>query len=272
MPPEKEKELEVKVPAADEPKEVKVDLEKKAVVTPDPAADAVAKQKDADEKERKRQEYLSRKFEQGLKKLDEVLAKIEPKAPEKQEDSKDEIDQLAEKDWKLGVTKLTEKVIEQRESKLREEMEARSREQRLELSRQKVVQRYPNVEDPNAEEGRLYRESMNEMAAEDPSIYQNVYGPVLVMNRMEEKLQSMGKVPNVYRPQVEQEIASETARRQRIGAASLPASRPSGNENYVILSAEEQQICKENGIPFEVYARNKNLTAEQRREGVSVKL
>lgn len=271
MPPEKqEKEIEVKVPAVEEQKEVKVDLETNKEVKPDPAAEAAAKQQAADEKERKRQEYLSRKFEQGLKKLDEVLLKIEPRQPAKTEEPGDPIEEAAQKDWKLGVKMVAENLLTEREQKARQEAEQRARTEKLDRSRLKVLERYPTVEDDSTEEGQLYLEAMNEMAKEDPAIYRNEYGPILVMNRMEEKLQRMGKTPAAYRPQVEQEVASEVARRQRVGAGSLPVGRVS-NENIVVLTVEEQQMCKENGLPYARYAEMKRMTGKDFREGVSVR-
>lgn len=269
--PDPVKEKEVKIPAAEEPKEVKVDLETNKEVKSDPAAEAAEKQRAADDKERKRQEFLSRKFEQGLKRLDEVLATIQPKVQPKVEPAEDPIEAAAQKDWKLGVGMVLEQELSKRDQKEKEATEQRAREAKLDRSRQRVLQRYPTIADDDSEEAKLYLQSMNEMAQEDPAIYKNEYGPVLVMNRMEEKLQAMGKVPAAFRPQVEQEVDHEVARRQRIGASSLPAGRQSGSENIVVLSAEDMQICKENAIPVEVYARMKNMSAQQRREGVPVK-
>lgn len=272
MPPEKEKEIEVKVPAVEEPKGVEVNLKPEA--KPDAATEAAARQKAADdaaEKERKRLEYLARKFEQGLKKLDEVAANLKPAAPAKPAEDVDPIEELAQKDWKLGVAEVTKRVLEEKERKDREEAERKSRETKLERARTTVLNRYPNIEDENTEEGRLYVQAMNSMATEDPRIYQNEYGPVLVMHRMEELMRAAGKVPPAYRPQVEQEVDSEVRRRERIGAGSLPAGRQTGSENIVVLTAEEKQICDENSIPYERYASFKRMSGKDFREGVSVK-
>lgn len=271
MDPKLEK--EVKVPSAEEPKEVAVDLNKQEV-KPDAAAEAAARQKaaeDAAEKDRKQLGYATRKLEAALKKIDELTTSLKPApAAKPAEEVEDPIEAAANKNWQLGVGMLLDKKLTEREQKEKEASEERARVAKLDRARTTVLNRYPTIEDDSTEEGRLYIQAMNAMAAEDPRIYQNEYGPVLVMHRMEEMMQEAGKLPPAYRPQVEQEVNSEVKRRQRIGAGSLPAGRQNGSENIVVLTAEEQQICKENGITLERFAQMKRLTGREFRDGVTV--
>ena len=181
----------------------------------------------------------------------------------------DEIDQLAQKDWKAAVKKLgadeAKRVLD--EERAQKEALAKQQDQVaiLNASRAKVASKY-NLEDENSEEYKLYTEAMNE----NPQFLSNPYGPELTMYEMEKKMRSKGlKLPE-ERQDFNNEVDLETQRRERIGAGGATPPGSAGGSGKVTLTTQQVQFARENNIPLEAMAKMAKLQASDYQEGVSV--
>lgn len=205
--------------------------------------------------------YQTRKLEQAMRELSEVKQQLasRPQVVQKESQNLDEIDEIAQKDWKMGVKKVVLPEIESKiEEILRKRDEAQAQltrrnfaEAELDKSKQKVLQKYPQVEDEASEESSLYRQ----VISEDPSILQNVHGPEIAMYRMEERMQQMGRTPKSVKPIIDREVN----RLARAGASSIVGRQMSQN-GKITLTKEQKEFCDHYNIPYEQYA--KNLKAE----------
>src|SRR3990167_5068645 len=149
---EPEEGSEVVIDLEKKPEEKQADLPKPAVVqTPDEVRrlhNTIA--------------YQTRKLEQAMRELQEMRTTLASRPQTVQESSRDldEIDEIAQKDWKLGVKKVVEKDIEakvqellQRQAIMQAQVQRQaSLESELDKSKQKVLSKYPYVEDDSTEE------------------------------------------------------------------------------------------------------------------------
>ena len=209
----------------------------------------------------KRMEYQARQFEKKSRELEELKAtlsniRVTTDAPQTE---MDELDEIAQKDWKKAVRKLAEEEAKRILQETYQEQDRKVKEQslirELESSKQKVRERYPQIEDENSEESHIYMEVLNE----SPHLLQNPYGPELAMHRMEEKLRAQGRIT----PQVKEVVDKELSRRARVGAGALPQGRSGAKTNTYTLTQDQKAYCDHNGISYEVYAR----TAKQLETG-----
>ena len=251
--------------APDTPSSVTVDLDKKPDQKPDVPKEAPKPSQDFS-KLNNTIAYQTRQLEKAMRELAEVRSQLNSRpqtvqAPQNQ----DEIDEIAQKDWKLGVKKVVEKDIESKVQELFEKREQAKRELELkaasegdlEKSKQRVIQKYPAIEDSGSEEQSLYLEVINE----DQSLLKNIHGPEIAMYRMEEKLRLMGRTPAGVKPIVDREVN----RLARAGASSVVGRQASPN-GKITLTKEQKEFCDHYSIPYEKYA--KNLKADTSRGGV----
>lgn len=216
--------------------------------------------------------YQNRKLDQAMRQLQETQVQIatlreQRTVPQNAPKELDEIDEIAQKDWKQGVKKLVEKefnvqsMIEdafaKREKATAEIQHKKTLENELEKSKQRVLERYPTIEDETSEESSLYRQVVNE----DSSLLSNVHGPEIAMYRMEEKMRQTGKIPSSSRPMIDK----EAQRLARAGVSSVVGRQPSPN-GKITLTKEQKEFCDHYSIPYEQYA--KNLKAQDFRGGV----
>ena len=194
-----------------------------------------------------------------------ALRETNPAKAEVVQDQLDDIDRVAQSDWKAGVKKLVEPEIEARVQKAfqereQKEVEAQRRyavESELDKSKQKVIQKYPKIEEDGSEENTLYLEVINE----DSSLLRNTHGPEIAMYRMEEKMRQMGRVPPSVKPVVDKEVN----RLVRAGASSVVGRTASPN-GKITLTKEQKEFCDHHGLPYDRYA--KNLKAQDARGGI----
>lgn len=211
--------------------------------------------------------YQTRQLEKAMKELAEMRSQIASRQQtvQSQPQTQDEIDAIAEKDWKLGVKKVVEKDIEakvqeilaKREEALQEVQKRTAAEQELEKSKQRVLQKYPSIEESGSEEARLYREVLNE----DSSLLSNIHGPEIAMYRMEEKLRQSGVVPQSVRPVLDREVS----RLARAGMSSV-IGRTNATRKTSELTKEQKEFCKHHGISEDAYKAN--LKSQDSRGGV----
>ena len=270
MPDEKQPDVEI-INDEPEPQEeqVVVDLEKK----PENQADQ-PKQPEKPSPEISKLNntiaYQTRKLEQAMRELQEMkqrFASVPQQSEKGQTASTDEVDEIAQKDWKLGVRKVVEKDIETKiqdafAKKEQAEAEVKRRsavESELEKSKRKVLDKYPQIEDDSSEEAAIYRQVINE----DNSILSNVYGPEIAMFRMEDRMRQMGKTPPSVKPIVDREVSRLT----RAGASSVVGKTTSTN-GKITLTKEQKEFCDHYSIPYTEYA--KNLKADNADGGVQI--
>lgn len=211
--------------------------------------------------------YQTRQLERAMKELAEVRQQMaKPQnLPRPEGVQPDEIDEIAQKDWKLGVKRVVEKDIEAKVQELfqkREEAQAElnrrnAAESELDKSKKRVIERYPNIEDTSTEESKLYLEVINE----DNSLLRNIHGPEIAMYRMEERMKQRGIVPPSVRPVVDR----EAQRLARVGASSV-IGRTNGTKTFD-LTMEQKEFCKHHNISQDVYKKH---LKNNFRDGVEV--
>src|SRR3990167_4752531 len=227
----------------------------------------------------KRNEYLARQQERTNKQLQEAIGAIQSfltakneqaEVPTSQPQVQDDLEKIAEQDWKkavkiLGREAASEVLAEERQKW--EELSRRERENHiLENSKKIVLERYPSLENESSEEAQVYLEVLRE----DPSVLSNSHGPEIAMSRMEQKLAQMGKNAGQVRSVLDREVGRERERLIRAQATSGVSSRSSGGETKIVLSQDEKEFCDEKGLPYERYAEMKRRDKSAFKEGVSV--
>ena len=242
--------------------QVTVDLDKKA----EPKATETPKQaqpRTSDEIQRLNNTiaYQTRKLEQAMRELHEVKTQLisRPQTVQQDNSSQDEIDQIAQRDWKQGVKKVVEKDIEakvqeilfKRDEAMQQVQRRVAVESELARSKQLVLSKYPAISDDSSEQSSLYRQVLNE----DSSLLSNVHGPEIAMYRMEEKMRQMGQTPASSKPIVDREVN----RLVRAGASSV-VGKTQGQNNKITLTKEQKEFCDHYKIPYEQYARNLKAT------------
>ena len=269
LPEDKEPEIEIldnePEEAPDTPSSVTVDLDKPAQKQDEKPKEAPKPSQDFS-KLNNTIAYQTRQLEKAMRELAEVRSQLASRpqnvqAPQNQDD----IDVIAEKDWKLGVKKVVEKdieskvqeILEKRDQAIREVQQKAASEKELENSKTRVLQRYPQIEESGSEEQRLYLDVINE----DQTLLKNIHGPEIAMYRMEEKLRSMGRTPQSVKPIVDREVS----RLARAGASSVVGRQASPN-GKITLTKDQKEFCDQNGLDYGHYA--KHLKAESARGGV----
>lgn len=268
LPDEKEPDVEIindePEEAPDTPSSVTVDLDKKPDQKPDVPKEAPKPNQDYS-KLNNTIAYQTRQLEKAMRELAEVRSQLNSRPQTAQPQSQDEIDQIAEKDWKLGVKKVVEKdieakvqeILEKRDAAIKEVQQRSASEAELEKSKQRVLQKYPTVEEQGSEEQRIYLQVINE----DQSLLRNIHGPEIAMYRMEERLRDMGRTPQSVKPIVDREVN----RLARAGASSVVGRQASPN-GKITLTKDQKEFCDHYSIPYDQYA--KNLKAQDARGGV----
>ena len=251
--------------APDTPSSVTVDLDKKPDQKPDVPKEAPKPSQDFS-KLNNTIAYQTRQLEKAMRELAEMRSQLASRPQTVQApQSQDEIDQIAEKDWKLGVKKVVEKdieskvqeILEKRDQAIKEVQLKTASEQELEKSKKRVIDRYPSIEEQGSEEQRIYLNVLNE----DQSLLRNVHGPEIAMYRMEERLREMGRTPQSVKPIVDREVS----RLARAGASSV-VGRQASSDGKITLTKEQKELCDHYSIPYQQYANN--LKAGNARGGV----
>ena len=254
MPAKTEKEPEIQiVKSEEEPKEVLIEQEK-IIEKEEPAEDL--KQVDEIKKLHKRLEYSNRQTEKALKKMEEMAQRIQSIQPPTQNtaEGQDELDKLAEKDWKAAVRALGRdealKTFQELQNGMAQQQARNESLSENEKSKDAVRKKYPMIDDENSREAQVYIEVLNE----NPQLLKNVYGPELAMYKMEEKLRSSRN--------------PELQRESRVRAAYIPTGRTPNPGGPIILTEEEKELCDRTGTPYDRYASMRKMGAQDFREGV----
>jgi len=172
-------------------------------------------------------------------------------------------DELAKKDWKKAVD-------------LRAEIKARQQYQQfstsdefnrvLEESKTDVLQRHPELSDPTSEKSKLYRN----IVTANPEYTSMKKGPIHAMREMEEYMErNLGyKREDIVKAETKAR-ADEQARLNRVQISST-AGRNVSEGNKVMLTKDEVDFCKMQGIDPKQYALNKKKLASSGRGGIQL--
>ena len=199
--------------------------------------------------------YMGRQFNELSKKLDNfTLAQGAQRAGVSLNDSKDPYDELVEKDWKQAVRTLAREEAEHlRQQQIQYDYQRQLEQQKvsiLEQSKQKVMAKYPEINDQDSEIAKKYMKILNQ----NQDYLRNDRGPVLAMRDMEDELRDEGRLDEVSQRAVEKEVT----RQVRTGAATLPrTSNGATSSNKITLTREEKELCDTNNIRYESFASMK---------------
>lgn len=150
------------------------------------------------QKERNRNEYLHRQMQKTLGELRQFTNNLSSGAgqqvqPSSEPDQElDEIDKVAQKDWKKGVSMVIQQELLAEKQKLQAQALQHQQYAELEKSKQLVRERYPEIDDESSETAKEYIRILNS----DPSLLQEKRGPELAMYRMEEGMKTRGASPS----------------------------------------------------------------------------
>lgn len=264
---EPEKEPEVIVTAEEhKPEEVEINLSpKQETPAPDPT-----------EKLRSQMFYEQRQLEKRLlaqqqKMMEELANRIsgnaQPKGTEKLDDFDEEVERVAQTDWRKAVDMRAERIAEKKmEERLRaieserKQSEARESAARVEVkSREKVLKEFPDILDESTPEFREYMEIYNREVNDDPMFQYNPRKHEIILPELREKFKGRSV-----------EVNSEIERLKRVAVGSSSPARPNSTSNKIMLTQDEIEMCKRSGIPIESYARTKKLGASGLKEGIVI--
>ena len=168
----------------------------------------------------------------------------------------DELDKIAQKDWKLAVRKLASeeanKIYLTEKQKLDVAREQETVAAKVERNSQAVLARHPDLSDGGSEKAQIFQSILEK----NPEWRTSPDGPLLVMYQMEDEIRKAGG-----------EVV-EPNRLARAAATSLPASKVVSSNNKIVLTREQKEFCDQNGVSYEDYARTLKKSGE--RTGVEI--
>lgn len=264
--PQKEEKEQVAIVNAPEPEQTLVDVTPKSAT---PEASKPSAEEERLTKLTNKIGFLERKLEKEARAHAELAQSLQnlkfvPQG-QKDEESIDpsldpEIHRIMESNYQKGIELLVEKKLREKEAVQLEQQKRQFQELELTKSKQKVLERYPNIEDESTDEAKLLIEVLNE----DRGLSLNVHGPEIAMYRMEEKMRQRGMQP----PYVKEVLNQEQQRQRRVSTVSTPAGKPSGESGRIILTADQKEICDRMKIPYSRYHEMLKMTAANFKEGV----
>lgn len=263
---ETEPEVEIKPSEIKPVDQVNIEIDEK---TGKPVAEVEAPKQTEDEVSKLRNQFfyeLRQSEKRQREAIEQYLQRIStPVKPEKSNQEFDEIDQLAEQDWKKAVAKLAEKEAERKLEAYKEQQKKENEERQIkevalyqeERSKQRVLKEFPDLLDESSSTFKNYMDIFNREAMEDPSFLANPRKHEIVASQ----LRSNGHTVN---PEVE--------RLKRVNASGYTTTRNVQPGKRIELTQEEIDLCDKSGIPYATYAQNRDLLKKGGfKEGVELK-
>lgn len=254
--------VEVSVETQDIPKE-EVQEEPKVVVKeekPKPSID--------DQSWRNKVFAQDRIIQKMNREIEEMRQKVisEPSSTKTEVNSElDEIDKLAQTDWKAAVNKLAERkareIMDNEKIHIQEQQERLSVQNTMETNSRSVVEKHPELNEAESEKSTIFQSILSN----NPRWRTSPDGPLLVMYEMENELRKRGYD---VEGNVTQKVEKEVSRITRASASSLPASRQTTSTNKIVLTREQREFCDQNGMSYEDYART--LSKSRGKEGIEI--
>lgn len=168
---------------------------------------------------------------------------------------------LAKQDWKIAVdlrnTINNEQAFSQYETQ-------RTNRQVLSESKERVLQRYPGLSSDTSEETKLY----NEVLDMHPEYLTLPKGPIFAMRDMEELAEERG-IQLSGKKTAPSSDAARVASSSAKAALTAGGRYPESQGRRVVLTKDELEFCKEQGIKPEDFARER-LNVEASRKGVQL--
>lgn len=159
----------------------------------------------------------------------------------------DELDKLAQKDWKKAVELVSERVFQKQQREIYERTKVEESTMELQKNIKVVAEKYPELDDIGSEQSQIYQQVL-----EKHPRWRNIPdGPYLAMREMEDELRVKGYDID---GRIKKGVETERERLTRVGATSLntPRKVPS---NTIILTKENKEFCDINGISYADYAK-----------------
>lgn len=176
-------------------------------------------------------------------------------------ETKAEWDALARQDWQAAVdlrSIISARKVQEESRKV--EQTTRS----LDESKNKVLQRHPELADANSEKGKIYLNILER----NPEYLTMSKGPVLAMRDMEDEMESLGYTKEQIFDS-KKVVAQNEATRISRGALTNSGRMPEKSARTVTLSKDDLEFCKTQGIDPKDYARER-LELENNRKGAQL--
>lgn len=172
-----------------------------------------------------------------------------------------EWDEKLQKNWKGTVEELADARVDakmrEREERSRQENERVANANLLESNKISVLKRHKELNDETSQKAEVYRQVIQE----HPEYLSNVFGPVLAMRDMEEKLRESGYVDDTVRPIVDKEVARQV--RTNGSAVAKGNSNPSSSKT-ITLTKDQKEFCDANNLKYQEYAKYASMLANKR--------
>jgi len=164
----------------------------------------------------------------------------------------EEWDALAKQDWKQAVSLMSQVTYQNQQAAIKDT-------ERLEKSKSTVLDRHPDLNDPNSEKYKIF----NQIITENPQYLTDPKGPIHAMRDMEEHMETvLGRPRASIVAAKKQGAEAERLRTQRSALMSGGGRTPdAGSGNKVMLTKEELDFCKHNQVDVKEYAKNKQMLA-----------
>ncbi len=172
-----------------------------------------------------------------------------------------EWDALARKDWRTAID--LRSIISAR--KVQEEGRRQDTHSRvLDESKNKVLQRHPELADANSEKGKIYLNILEK----NPEYLNMPKGPIVAMREMEEAMEDLGYTREQIFESKKAATQNEATRVSR-GALTGGGRMPEKSARTVTLSKDDMEFCKSQGIDPKDYAKEK-LNLENNKKGAQL--
>lgn len=177
--------------------------------------------------------------------------------------TEDKWDDLAKKDWKKAVDLRSQIQAEDRITKSTQTVEFN---RVLEESKQSVLKRHPELNDPNSEKSKIFKN----IVVANPEYTNQKKGPLSAMYEMEDYMEkNMGyKREDIVKAETRARQA-ESDRHSRVQLTSTTGHHISEG-NKVTITKDEMDFCKLQGIDPKTYAINKKKLAGAGKGGIQL--
>ena len=254
--------VEVSVESQETPK-TEVQEEPKVVVK-----EEKPKQTSDDQSWRNKVFAQDRIIQKMSREIEEMRQKVvsEPSSTKQEVNTElDEIDKLAQTDWKAAVNKLAERkareILNDEKKHIEEQQEKIQVRTTMEANAQNVVSKHPELNEDGSEKSVIFQSILSN----NPRWRTSPDGPLLVMYEMENELRKRGYDVEGKTGEI---VKNEVSRIARASSTSLPASRRIASTNKIILTREQRDFCDQNGMSYEDYARTLSKSGD--RGGISI--
>lgn len=177
-------------------------------------------------------------------------------------ETKEEWDALARKDWQSAVD--LRSIISAR-SVRDEHIKVEAATRSLNESKDKVLQRHPELGDANSDKGQIFMKILEK----NPEYLTMSKGPILAMRDMEEEMETLGYTKEQIYDTKKAVAATEATRVSRGSLTVGGRMTEKAAGRTVQLSKDDMEFCKSQGIDPVAYAKER-LALETRKNGAQL--